>query len=67
MSCVGPKSGMDGKYLSHSLTNKAKEKMKERFKENPAFKHLKMKPKAPAFKGPSQDADPNQMVAQGLA
>jgi hypothetical protein len=46
MSCAGPKSGAGGKYLSHSLTRVAKEKSKDALRENPAYKHIKMKPKA---------------------
>ena len=40
---VGPKSGCGGKYLSHSLNTHAVAKSRISIKENPAFKHIKVK------------------------
>ena len=45
MGCAGPKSGKDGKYLSHSLKAKGMEKGRESLKENPAFGWVKMQAK----------------------
>ena len=48
MPVIGPKSGSCGKYLSHSLNTHAAAKTRISIKENPAFKHIKVKnlPKA---------------------
>ena len=45
MPCAGPKSGMSGKYLGHTLKNKAAEASKSALKENPAFSWVKMQAK----------------------
>lgn len=56
MPCVGPKSGMGGKYLSHGLKAVAMQKSKDALKENPAFKWVKMQAvKSPVLKKHAKD------------
>lgn len=58
MPCVGPKSGMSGKYLGHSLKGKAQEASKSALKENPAFNWVKMQAKkSPVLKKHAKDTE----------
>jgi len=58
MSCVGPKSGMSGKYLSHGLKKAADYKGKSALKENPAFAWVKMQAKkSPVLKKAPKDSE----------
>jgi hypothetical protein len=43
---VEPNSAGQGKCLGHALNAKAVAKSRAAIKENPAFKHIKMKPKS---------------------
>lgn len=58
MPCVGPKSGMSGKHLGHTLKNKAAEASKSALKENPAFGWVKMQAKkSPVLKKQARDTE----------